>query len=82
MKKTGIILLAVILLAAAFLPDTVRAEDAETLKPYSGETGYTYVTFGRYPQTITGGSPDDPKNTIRSIPTIRGRLKRNPFSGG
>ena len=63
MKKTGIILLAVILLAAAFLPDAVRAEDAEALKPYSGETGYTYVTFGRYPQTITGGSPDDPANT-------------------
>lgn len=65
MRKTGIILLAVILLAAAFLPDAVRAEDVEALKPYSGETGYTYVTFGRYPQTITGGSPDDPANTAR-----------------
>lgn len=65
MKKTGIILLAAVLLSAAFLPGKVRAADRETLKPYSSETGYTYVTFGRYPQTITGGSPDDPANTAR-----------------
>lgn len=65
MKKTGIILLTAVLLAAVFQPGTVRASDAETLKPYSSETGYTYVTFGRYPQTITEGSPDDPAKTAR-----------------
>ncbi len=65
MRKTGMILLATILLAAVLLPGTVLADDPEALKPYNSETGYTYVTFGRYPQTITGGSPDDPANTAR-----------------
>ena len=59
------LLLAVLLLATVFLRGSVRAEEAEALKPYSSEIGYTYVTFGRYPQTITGGSPDNPANTAR-----------------
>ena len=39
------------------------AEEAAALKPYSSEAGYTYVYFGRYPQSIDGGHPDDGTTT-------------------
>ena len=39
------------------------AEAPETLKPFSSENGYTYVCFGRYPQSIDGGNPDDGTTT-------------------
>ena len=51
-----------LLLAASLLLCAAYAEGKEALKPYSEETGYTYVTFGRYPQSIEGGDPDEGKN--------------------
>ena len=42
---------------------SAHAEETGKLKPYDEENGYTYITFGKYPQTIDGGSPDDSKNT-------------------
>ena len=52
-------LLLTLLLAASLLLCTVNAEETDLLKPYSEETGYTYVFFGRYPQSIDGGNPDE-----------------------
>lgn len=59
-RRTLFPLLLLALIAAAF---TAYAEGQDALKPYDGETGYTYITFGRYPQSIDGGSPDEGKNT-------------------
>ena len=39
------------------------AEETAALKPYSSEAGYIYVYFGRYPQSIDGGNPDDGTTT-------------------
>ena len=50
-------------LTALLLLCAVHAEGAGTLSAYSEETGYTYVYFGRYPQSIDGGNADDSKNT-------------------
>ena len=50
-------------LAAALLLCVAGGSLAEELRTWNKEEGYTYVTFGRYPQTVDGGSPDDKKNT-------------------
>lgn len=47
----------VLLLAALLLAGTAAGEGE--LRPYSEEDGYTYVTFGRYFQSMDGGVPDD-----------------------
>ena len=47
------------LILTALLLCSAHAGKTETLEPYSKETGYTYVCFGRYPQSIDGGIPDD-----------------------
>ena len=49
MKKTG--LSAAVFLTVLLLLFPVLAEDKAALKPFSSETGYTYVCFGRYPQS-------------------------------
>lgn len=54
-----VLLLAVLVLVFS----SAHAEETGKLKPYDEENGYTYITFGKYPQTIDGGSPDDSKNT-------------------
>lgn len=59
----GIKRAAAALLATLLLLGAAGGCIAEGLQPWNQESGYTYVTFGRYPQTIDGGSPDDPKNT-------------------
>ncbi len=56
-------LLGALLLAAVMLAGAAAAEKTGALKPYDAETGYTYVLFGRYPQSIDGGSPDEENNT-------------------
>ena len=53
MMKRIICLLAALLLAAG----CAAAEDG--LRGYSAEQGYVYVLFGKYPQVIDGGTPDD-----------------------
>lgn len=57
----SLFLAAVLILSALF--GAASAEGAEALLPYSEENGYTYVYFGRYPQSIDGGSPDEGTNT-------------------
>ena len=59
----GKILFLTLFLTASLLLCAAHAEEAGTLKAYSEETGYTYVYFGRYPQSIEGGNADDSKNT-------------------
>ena len=39
------------------------ADAAGALRGYSEEEGYVYVTFGRYPQSIDGGVPEEDQNT-------------------
>lgn len=48
----------ILLFLAAVLAICCAAAEGE-LRPYSDENGYTYVTFGRYPQSIEGVSPDE-----------------------
>ena len=55
-------LLAALLLTVLFTACT-QAEGTGTLSPYSEEAGYTYVTFGRYRQSIDGGDPEDGENS-------------------
>ena len=62
-RKGRRFLFPALLLAVSLLLCSVHAEEAGTLKPYSSESGYTYVCFGRYPQSIDGGSPDDGTTT-------------------
>ena len=52
-------MLLAIVLAVSLLLCGAHAENTEAIKPYSEETGYTYVFFGRYPQSIEGGDPDE-----------------------
>jgi len=52
------ILCALILLT---LPAGCSAAAEGGLRGYDAENGYVYVTFGRYPQSIDGGRPDDGK---------------------
>ena len=62
--RTGIIFVcAALFLAVQAMLCPACAEGTENLKPYDENTGYTYVTFGRYPQSIDGGSPDEGVNT-------------------
>lgn len=61
-RAAGPGLLAALLLAA-MLACSACAEGTEALKPYDEENGYTYIYFGRYPQSIDGGSPDEGVNT-------------------
>ena len=61
MKKTG--LSAAVFLTVLLLLFPALAEDTAALKPFSSETGYTYVCFGRYPQSIDGGNQDDGTTT-------------------
>ena len=56
-------LFAALFLAASFLLCCADAEGTGTLKPYSETTGYTYVYFGKYPQSIDGGSPEEGANS-------------------
>ena len=56
-------LIPALVLIVLMLTCRVFAEEAAALKPYSTENGYTYVTFGRYPQSIDGGNPDDGTTT-------------------
>ena len=56
-------LFTALLLTVSLLLCAAQAEEAATLKPFSNETGYTYVCFGRYPQSIDGGNPDDGTTT-------------------
>ncbi|MBR2823579.1 MAG: hypothetical protein IKE24_07845 [Clostridia bacterium] len=54
-KKRGLAgILALILLMAA-----IPALGEVSLPGYSADTGYTYVTFGNYPQWIDGGDPQE-----------------------
>lgn len=62
-RAAGKSLFLALLLAASFLLCAAGAEGTGTLEPYSEENGYTYVYFGRYPQSIEGGDPDDGKNS-------------------
>ena len=52
-----------LLLTVSLLLCAAHAEKAAALKPFSSESGYTYVCFGRYPQSIDGGNPDDGTTT-------------------
>ena len=56
-------LFTALLLTVSLLLCAAQAEEAATLKPFSNETGYTYACFGRYPQSIDGGNPDDGTTT-------------------
>ena len=56
-------LVPALILAVLTLACAAHAEGTEVLKPYSEENGYTYVSFGRYYQSIDGGSPDEDVNT-------------------
>ena len=47
----------VFLLCTLLLFSSALAEGE--LRGYSKENGYVYVSFGRYPQVIDGGIPDD-----------------------
>ena len=51
------------MLAAALTLCAAAGGVAEGLRSWNKENGYVYVTFGRYPQSIDGGSPDEKKNT-------------------
>lgn len=62
-RKSKRSLFLALFLTASLLFCGVHAEDAAELKPFSSETGYTYVCFGRYPQSIDGGNPDDGTTT-------------------
>lgn len=56
-------LLTALFMLLAVLVCPAAAEDTAGLKPYSSDSGYTYIYFGRYPQTIDGGNPDDGTTT-------------------
>lgn len=62
-RRSRICLFTALLLTVSLLLCAAQAEEAAALKPFSSETGYTYVCFGRYPQSIDGGSPDDGTTT-------------------
>ena len=47
------------MLAGILLMLAVAASAEVSLPGYSAETGYTYVTFGSYPQWIDGGEPEE-----------------------
>ena len=63
-RKSKRSLFLALFLTASLLFCGVHAEDAAELKPFSSDSGYTYVCFGRYPQSIDGGSPDDGTKTL------------------
>ena len=52
-----------LLLTVFLLLCAAHAEEAAALKPCSNDSGYTYVCFGRFPQSIDGGNPDDGTTT-------------------
>ncbi len=59
MKRCTLLLLT-LLLALSLLP-VAGAEEA--LRGYTKEAGYIYVTLGRYPQWMDGGTPQEDDNT-------------------
>ena len=56
-------LLTILVLTTSLLTCSAFAEEKKTLKAYSEENGYTYVYFGRYPQSIDGGNPEEGSNS-------------------
>lgn len=58
-KKFCLMQAAALLLSLVLIAGASAASVSSPLHGYSSDTGYTYVSFGSYPQWIDGGNPPD-----------------------